>query len=470
MQAFGSILRTTRISLILTASVLTGACESGDKVLKPDAPEKAEADSGVTQDAGKSREEDAAVETEVVTDEEDEEAEEEASSGVKSSRGEQGWCGVRKTMQAACTSCHNEDKVAGAPMSLLTYDDLQKPAVSDKKRKVYELVKERVHDKDRPMPPQMKLSDAQLAGIDAWVEAGAAAGDDVTCGEDTADAEGGTQAAPALDFEWPENCDKTYRIVSHAEDSEDAPFAIKPGEEIHPQVYVDAPWGDESVQAIAWRPITDNARILHHWILYGANREFLVGWAPGKDGALMHEDVGMLLVGGRLRLDMHYNNLGNEAEEQDGSGVELCVVDKQNFRKNTATVAQTLGAFIINLPPRATNVDVKSTCTLNGEEPVTLLTASPHAHRLAKHMKFTLERADGEVIVMHDQSFHFEEQGQFDLEKPLVVNKGDKVTTVCTYDNDTDQTVTFGEDTGNEMCFNFALYYPQGALRCSFSQ
>jgi hypothetical protein len=89
---------------------------------------------------------------------------------------------------------------------------------------------------------------------------------------------------------------------------------------------------------------------------------------------------------------------------------------------------------------------------------------------MAKHMKFTLERADGEKIVMHDQSFNFEEQGQFDLKEPLQVNKGDKLITTCTYDNDTDKTVTFGENTGNEMCFNFALYYPQGALKCTFSQ
>jgi hypothetical protein len=86
---------------------------------------------------------------------------------------------------------------------------------------------------------------------------------------------------------------------------------------------------------------------------------------------------------------------------------------------------------------------------------------------MAKHMKFTLERANGEKIVMHDKSFNFEEQGQFDLDKPLEVKKGDKLITTCTYDNDTDQTVTFGENTGNEMCFNFALYYPQGALKCN---
>ena len=439
-----SIVRTTGIGLIFTAGILAGGCEGDDQAT----PQPRDADGGVEQvDAAKPNSATKA----------------QTSNGAKASDVEANWCGVRSTLQDACTSCHNEQKVAGAPMSLMTFDDLHKPAVSDKNRKVYELVQERVHDEERPMPPQQRLSEAQLAGIDAWVEAGATAGADVTCGEANA------EPSPS-EFEWPDNCDETYRILSHAEGSEDAPYVIGPGEEIHPQVYADAPWGDEAVQAIAWRTVTDNARILHHWILYGANREFLVGWAPGKDGALMKEDIGMLLVGGKLRLDMHYNNLGNESEELDNSGVELCVVKKDNFRKNTATVAQMLGAFQINIPPHSTGVEITGTCTLTGDEPVTLLTASPHGHRMAKHMKFTLERDNGETIVMHDQSFNFEEQGQFDLEEPLTLNKGDKLITTCTYENDTDLTVTFGEDTGNEMCFNFALYYPQGALRCSFGQ
>lgn len=66
--------------------------------------------------------------------------------------------------------------------------------------------------------------------------------------------------------------------------------------------------------------------------------------------------------------------------------------------------------------------------------------------------------------MFHDQSFNFEGQTQFPFEEPLVVNKGDRLITTRTYDNDTDQTVMFGENTGNEMCFNFAMYYPQGAL------
>ena len=36
----------------------------------------------------------------------------------------------------------------------------------------------------------------------------------------------------------------------------------------------------------------------------------------------------------------------------------------------------------------------------------------------------------------------------------------DQVTVKCTYDNSTDGTVTFGEDTTNEMCIGVLFYYP----------
>ena len=40
------------------------------------------------------------------------------------------WCGVKQTLDGNCTVCHNEQKTAGAPMSLKKYEDLMQPAVS----------------------------------------------------------------------------------------------------------------------------------------------------------------------------------------------------------------------------------------------------------------------------------------------------------------------------------------------------
>jgi hypothetical protein len=97
---------------------------------------------------------------------------------------------------------------------------------------------------------------------------------------------------------------------------------------------------------------------------------------------------------------------------------------------------------------------------------VNLLTVSPHAHRTAKHMKFTVEKANGKSIVMHDMDFNFAEQTTYALNPPVVVESGDRVITTCSFTNDTDRTITFGENTGNEMCFNFAIAEPMNGLSC----
>jgi hypothetical protein len=45
-----------------------------------------------------------------------------------------------------------------------------------------------------------------------------------------------------------------------------------------------------------------------------------------------------------------------------------------------------------------------------------------------------------------------------------MVMPGDTLTTTCVYNNTTDNTVTFGENTENEMCFNFVTAWPLNQL------
>jgi hypothetical protein len=341
-------------------------------------------------------------------------------------------------------------------MSLKTYAELQAPAFSDKTKKVYQLVGVRVHDTVKPMPPQEKLTAQQLNEIDMWVAAGAPPSADPTCGGSALPPEPTTPA-------WPDNCDETYMITTARGGR---PNSVAAGTESHPQIPVPAPWGNERVQAIAWRAVTDNASVLHHWILYGPSREFLFGWAPGKDNnEPLPPDVGVYLPSGNMTLDVHYNNTTGTQTEQDASGVEICVLKQANFRPKTATVADSLTSLLISIPAGAANQQVTGTCTHSGM-PVRLLSVSPHAHRTAHHMKFTVQKANGQVISMHDESFNFEEQTTYPLNPPVIVEAGDRIITTCTFTNDTDRTITFGENTGNEMCFNFALYEPMGGLNC----
>jgi hypothetical protein len=266
------------------------------------------------------------------------------------------WCGVKKTLDLNCKTCHNAQKVAGAPMSLETYGDTQAPAVSDSSQKVYTLIGSRVHDTTKPMPPQTKLSDAQLSAIDAWVASGAHSGPDPSCA-----AQGSVDSAPVEDdaWTWPTNCDATYKVLSHGQSGTDSPYVVAAAQETHPNVTVTAPWGTEQVQLIAWRALVDNPRVLHHWILYGPSGEHIVGWSPGKKhNAPLPPDVGMFLPSGNLRLNMHYNNLMGSKDEPDCSGMEVCVLKGANKRPKTAATYTQFSQFAINLPAHSVDVNV----------------------------------------------------------------------------------------------------------------
>jgi hypothetical protein len=278
---------------------------------------------------------------------------------------------------------------------------------------------------------------------------------------------------------WPPaGCDALVKILSRGPDN--GPYVVKPGQEDHPEITIDAPWGDETVQAIAFRPITDNLRVLHHWILYAkpsANNgveAFLVGWAPGDDGFAIPypSDVGMEMPkgNGSMQLDMHYYGTNETVAQNDQSGVEICIVKGANLRPKPAAVTMEFNSndFVFPMAP-ANTVDHESTatCEVIADAPVTLIASGPHAHKLGTRTKFWIKKKNGREIVLHDGPFNFEEQRSYPLTPGIAIETGDTVYTSCFFTNKTSRDVSFGQSTEDEMCYNLAAYYPKTAnLRC----
>lgn len=223
------------------------------------------------------------------------------------------------------------------------------------------------------------------------------------------------------------------------------------------------PWGDKKVQVVSARPIIDNSRVIHHWILYNTTSAvmdgtdgtcshpgatFITGWAPGGQPMEMPDDVGLGVDGAGFTLETHYNNKVGEGE-QDASGVELCVTEK--LRPNEAAV-HWLGTANLN------KLEATGTCTPTNKVPVTILGSSPHMHLQGRHMKTLIQRKDGTTETLIDKAFDFNTQISYPT--PTVINPGDTLTTTCTYATPT----AFGEGTNNEMCFNFVTAYPAGQL------
>lgn len=95
-------------------------------------------------------------------------------------------CDVRDVVDRHCTGCHDQMPIYGAPMSLFDADAWRVPAHSDPAHTVAEMAAMRIVDDAEPMPESGPLPAADLAVLQAWIEAGTPSGD-AACEGDTTD-------------------------------------------------------------------------------------------------------------------------------------------------------------------------------------------------------------------------------------------------------------------------------------------
>lgn len=385
-------------------------------------------------------------------------------------------CEVERVLREHCQSCHADPPVYGAPMPLVTPIDFGMPAPSDPMRSVHTLVDERIVDPARPMPPDGHLDVEDLEVLQSWLAAGMPGGEDAACDhqDEPAPTPVGPEALP---------CTPTHTFTAHADGNEDEPFKVPTvgADNLYACIAFRSPLA-EGTQATAWAPIIDDARVVHHWILYrtqtpqvdGAagpcnmpsDSTFVAGWAPGGQNFIMPDDVGLELGGPDdwFILQMHYHNAARHDDAYDRSGVALCTSDAP--RPKTAGIF-TLGSVAIDIPAGAQNHTVSGTCpgwiTAYLPEPVDVIASFPHMHELGRSLRTDILRggATGAIEPLVEvPSFNFENQKVYPHSPSVQIRPGDAIRTTCTYDNTHDFDVTFGEATEDEMCFNFVMVYP----------
>ena len=382
-------------------------------------------------------------------------------------------CEVRDALVRACGECHGEQPSFGAPMPLVTYADLQVPSPTDPTRRVYEVVADRIVAETQPMPPDGDMTDDERTILLEWIAAGAVEDTAADCADvDDEDVDPvGPDALP---------CVPEFEMRAHAPGSEQ-PFVVpqQGAEDLYQCFSFQAPF-TEPTQAIAWAPIIDDERVIHHWILYRTTQpqeaggvfpcdvglqlsaDFVAGWAPGGGNVMMPPGVGLELgaPGDWYILQVHYHNAAQYPDALDRSGVAFCTPDQPE--PQTAGVL-TLGTTSLSIPAGAQGHDEVGNCgglaTFFWPD-LHIIGASPHMHELGRHMKTIVTRAGGATETVIDKPFNFESQGMYFNDQEIVVGSGDTLQTTCTYDNPTGAPVGFGEGTGDEMCFNFVLAYP----------
>ncbi|HVH44942.1 MAG TPA: hypothetical protein VM925_21460, partial [Labilithrix sp.] len=371
-------------------------------------------------------------------------------------------CEVDTLLKTRCQTCHSAEPQYGARIPLVTWSDLQKAGPgSSSKKKVYELIKERIHNDERPMPPspQPRLDANELAVLDGWLAAGAQS----------------SNARCAAAGESPPEAVKPLTCTPDTPLRGSKPFTMTPAA---PDQYVcfgvDVEL-EKKRHVTALAPHVDNKDIVHHILLFqtensespdpfpcpslgSAAWKLVAGWAPGADNFVLPDEAGFPEEKGTTHwvVQIHYNTT-KSATGTDASGYDLCSTDE--LRPNDAGIIG-LGSTTFKIPPRTTYT-TRCDYRLGADfKDVTFFNAWPHMHTFGSAMS-TERLAGGNGTperIFEQKAFTFESQINFPIEER--VTTGDVMRTRCTWKNTTDATVGFGERTGDEMCFNFVAYYP----------
>ena len=378
-------------------------------------------------------------------------------------------CDVASVLQSRCGDCHGTTPKFGAPMSLTAAADFGK-RTKDASTTVGQAVIARINDDAHPMPqaPAARLTSSERATLTTWINAGAKPG---TCavatgsgsGAGSGGTTGSTDTVAMLDPDV--TC---YDLTAHDPASKKSPYHVPTTPDLYHCFSFAPPWGADKVHMVDWKPLIDNDKVIHHWILYndagtvtdgadvdcsGAHpsAQMVTGWAPGGQGSALPKNVGQDVSGKGFTLEIHYNNTSTTAQP-DASGVKVCVTKK--LRPNEAGI-HWLGTEGIALPAggKATGV-----CKPTTQVPVTIISSTPHMHLLGRHLTTSITRANGKADMLIDEPFDFASQVSYTT--PQVINPGDTLTTTCEYGG----AAFYGQGTKQEMCYNFVLAYPNGGL------
>ena len=364
-----------------------------------------------------------------------------------------------------CAGCHRTGEVA--PFSLLTYEDAAKRA-----RLIATVTAARV------MPPwkaehghgtflnERRLTEAQIALLKAWADAGAPEGD----AKDK-------PVLPSFPDGW--QAGEPDQVVSMTD-----PYDVAADGPDDFRCFVLPLNLDRDVHVSGFEFRPGNKRVVHHAIIYvdstGAGRRLaerskgsgyrcvggpgipasgaLGGWAPGADPRREEPETALAVPkGSDLVVQIHYHPSGKPEQDRSTLGLHY---------SGPATKGRA-GIVLVNrriyIKPGDSNYVVEASATLPRD--VDLVGITPHAHYLATDMKVDAHLPDGRVtplIWIKDWDFNW--QGQYRYAAPMHLPKGTRLQMRYVFDNSEanpqnpaspPKMVTWGEETNDEMAIAF---------------
>jgi hypothetical protein len=226
--------------------------------------------------------------------------------------------------------------------------------------------------------------------------------------------------------------------------------------------------GDQDRSILRIEPIIDDARVVHHIVLYEASGEVVdqgesdcgsglgagvYAWAPGQPALHFSEGGLITRAGQNYVLEIHYNNQAGYDDVNDTSGVRLYHTDLIEPQIDMMT----LGPDGFTLPARS-RTQVDGQCLI--EEDLRVVAMMPHMHELGQSLVSTIVRADQnreDLITLNGWDFNY--QLVYDG-MDILLTSGDIIQTYCVFENPYERYRVYGPYTDDEMCYNFVYVTP----------
>jgi hypothetical protein len=379
---------------------------------------------------------------------------------------------VVRIFQQNCQSCHHTGYIA--PFALTTYEEA-KPYAQAIKYAV----------QSRVMPPwkaaqgcgsffdERILSNSDIEILSKWADAGAPEGDKADLPAPISFNSSWGLGEPDLELKSPE------------------PYELGPtGDDVYrcfvlPKVFEE----DKYVTAVEVLP--DKAEVVHHVLLFidgkGTSVKLddadpgpgytsfggpgftptggLGGWAPGNIPRFSPKGVGVKIPkGSRVVMQVHYHRNGKPMLDQTRIGLHF----------TDTPINDELRSFpVFNLafaiPPGAKHQKVVGQYTIPANTSIKVIGVTPHMHLLGRQIKVEVTLPNGKQpnCMVNIPAWDFKWQGTYVYKEPMSLPGGSKIKLTAIYDNSTSnplnpntppKTVTWGEQTTDEMCLAFVSY------------
>jgi len=336
-----------------------------------------------------------------------------------------------------CTGCHHAQ--GSAPFSLTSYDDVRRRA-----RQIAGVLSSRLmppwlpEDSEHELIGRHGLTELEIQTVQAWVEAGVPEGDAASPAVSAPISPGWTLGEPDLVLTMPEP------YVVPAEGQGVIRTFVLP---------TNLP-GRRAVSAIEVRP--SNPRVVRHvWFSLDTTGSARMldeadadpgyptmadigfvhagsfgGWAPGSEVAPLPPGIVRVMpAGADLLVQIHFAATGKEEIEQTSIGIYFA-----REPVKTVVVPITLGSYWLDIPAGRKAYEVVDSFTLPHD--VQLISLSPHAHYLCRHVEVLAETPDGkvhELLRITDWNPHWQQPYRFCT--PIDLQAGTVLRMRMIYDN-----------------------------------